>query len=370
MKLVDITPYFHKKSGGIKRYLLQKARFFQKGEVEHVLIVPGKKRKSSYIGKTRVYELPSFPLPLTGGYRFFSSISEIREILQKEEPDIVELGGTYQIIPFLKSDKYLLSVFYHSDIRLDLSLFPLPERIRQFLIEHTVKKRLSLADLIITPSKKQEEFLRSYGLENIATVNLGVDTRTFNLSKRNPYFERTLRIKQESIKLLYVGRLSPDKNIGFLLEFFQHLDPTLFHLIIVGDGPLRKRVEKLSQRLPNLTYMGYIQAEEELAEIYASCDIYISTSFTETYGLSFLEAQACGCLLVAPNMRLETQPFEEFLAKKISIEDFYEALMKACGALNISTRERVSSYIVNHFSWESTFEKLLNLYRGALLQVL
>lgn len=219
MKLVDITPYFHRKSGGIKRYLLQKAKFLKKQEVEHVLIIPGKEKRSYYVEKTRVYELPSFPLPLTGGYRFFSSLSEIREILQKEEPDIVELGGTYQFIPFLKSDRYLLSVFYHSDIRTDLALLPLPEKIKQVLIEHTIRKKLSSADLIITPSKKQEEFLRSYGLEHVSTVNLGVDTHTFNPSKRNPYFDRALRIKQESFRLLYVGRLSRTKTSAFCSSF-------------------------------------------------------------------------------------------------------------------------------------------------------
>lgn len=132
---------------------------------------------------------------------------------------------------------------------------------------------------------------------------------------------------------------------------------------------MRRKAEKLSRKLPNLTYIGYIQKEEELAEIYASSDIYISASFNETYGLSFLEAQACGCLLVAFHMGLETQPFEEFLAREISTEAFYDALMRACGAFSISTREKVSSHIASNFSWEATFERLLRLYRGALLEV-
>ncbi|MCS7171382.1 MAG: glycosyltransferase [Aquificaceae bacterium] len=367
MKLVDITPYFHSRSGGIRRYLLEKVKFFQEMDVEHVLVVPGKERKEYRLCSSKVYQLPSFPLPLTGGYRFFSSISEIREILQKEDPDVVELGGTYQPIPYLKSDRYLLSVFYHSDVRMDLFLLPFPKRLKRVLLEHTVRKKLSKADLVITPSRKQEEFLRSQGLENIATVNLGVDTQVFNPWRRNPYFEKTLGIKESKLKLLYAGRLSPEKNINFLLEFFQHLDPTPFHLVVVGDGPLRKKVEKLSQKLSNLTYLGYIQREEELAEVYASCDIFISASYGETYGLSFLEAQACGCLLVALNMNLETQPFKEFLAEELTLDDFYRATLKACNALSLSTRERVSSYIASNFSWKVTFERLLGIYHNILV---
>ncbi|MEJ5338433.1 MAG: glycosyltransferase [Aquificaceae bacterium] len=369
MKLVDITPYFHSRSGGIRRYLLEKTKYLQQRGVEHVLIVPGRERRTYCINATRVYELPSFPLPLTGGYRFFSSFSEIREILQREEPDVVELGGTYQPVNHLKSERYLLSVFYHSDIRTDLSLLPAPERLRKALLEHTIKKKLSRADMIITPSRVQEEFLKASGLENVVTVNLGVDTDVFNPSKRDPYFDRALGIGAGKFKLLYSGRLSPDKNVDLLLEVFQHLDPTLFHLVVAGDGPARKKVEKLTQKLPNLTYLGYLHREEELARVYASCDVFVSTSCGETYGLAFLEAQACGCLLVAFDMGLETQPFKEFLVREPTLEAFYDAIIHACNALSLSNRERLSSYVQRHFSWESTFDRLLGVYRGVLAQV-
>ncbi|MFN3264330.1 MAG: glycosyltransferase, partial [Aquificaceae bacterium] len=269
----------------------------------------------------------------------------------------------------LKSERYLLSVFYHSDIRTDLSLLPAPERLRKALLEHTIKKKLSRADMIITPSRVQEEFLKASGLENVVTVNLGVDTDVFNPSKRDPYFDRALGIGAGKFKLLYSGRLSPDKNVDLLLEVFQHLDPTLFHLVVAGDGPARKKVEKLTQKLPNLTYLGYLHREEELARVYASCDVFVSTSCGETYGLAFLEAQACGCLLVAFDMGLETQPFKEFLVREPTLEAFYDAIIHACNALSLSNRERLSSYVQRHFSWESTFDRLLGVYRGVLAQV-
>ncbi|MCS6958212.1 MAG: glycosyltransferase [Aquificaceae bacterium] len=369
MKLVDVTPYFHSRSGGIRRYLLEKVKFLQGRSIEHVLIIPGKERKTYYIESTRVYELPSFPLPLTGGYRFFSSLSEIREILKEEEPDIVELGGTYQPINHLKSENYVLSVFYHADVRTELSLLPAPERFKRVILERTIKRKLSKADIVLTPSKRQEDFLRGYGLNNVITINLGVDTDVFNTSARDPYFDRSLGINQGKFKLVYVGRLSPDKNIDLLLEVFQYLDPTLFHLIVVGDGPYRKKVEKLSQKLPNMTYLGYVQRAEDLARIYASCDIFVSTSWGETYGLSFLEAQACGCILVAYDMELETQPFKEFLVKELSPQSFYEAIINACNHVSLKNREKISHYILDNFSWKVTFEKLLEVYRGVLAEV-
>ncbi len=370
MKLVDITPYFHNKSGGIRRYLLRKIEYLKDKKIDHVLIIPGKKRKEYYIGSTKVYELSSFPLPLTGGYRFFSSLSEIKEILKKEEPDIVEVGGSYQFLPYLKAKSYLLSVFYHSDIKADLSLLPGPERLKKVFMEYTIKKKLTQADLIITPSKKLEEFLRGFGLEKVTSISLGVDGEVFNPWKKDPYFNKSLGIEREKYKLIYAGRLSMDKNINLLLEVFQYFDPSLFHLVIVGDGPLRRKVENLSKRLPNLSYLGYIQKEEELAKIYASCDVYLSASYRETFGLSFLEAQACGCILVAFDMNLESQPFKEFLAKGENIEDLYKAIIRACDSISPYLREKISSYIITNFSWDKTFDKLIDTYEGILSESL
>lgn len=366
MKLADITPYFHQKSGGIRRYLLEKSAYLQKKGVEHVLVVPGKKRKTYYLNRTKVYEVPSFPIPLSGGYRFFNGFKEIREIIEQEKPHIVELGGTYIPIDHFISPHYRLVVFYHSDIRTDLSLVPMPNKLRQKLIDYTVLKKLAKADLIITPSSKQEDFLKGFGLEKVITVNLGVDTKTFSPSKRNPYIDSFLGVREGTYKLIYAGRLSPEKNIDLLLEVLDLLEPSTFHTVIVGDGSLRWKVERFAKRRMHITYLGYVQESEKLAELYASCDIFLSASSSETYGLAFLEAQACGCILVAPDMDLESQPFKEFLVKEQKPESFYEAIIKAVNSRSLSLRETISSYIREHFSWEYTFERLMDVYSTLL----
>ncbi|SNZ14433.1 glycosyltransferase [Hydrogenobacter hydrogenophilus] len=370
MKIVDIAPYFHDKSGGIKRYLLEKSSYLKDKPVEHVVILPGRKKNLQYINSTKVYQLPSFPIPMTGGYRFFNSLRDIKEILRIEKPDIVELEGTYLPITALRSLEYRLVVFYHADVRTDLSFVPLTDGIRKKLIEYTINKKLSKADLIITPSKKQEEFLRSYGIENVQTVNLGVDTEVFNPSKRNPYINNLLGVKEETFKVIYSGRLSPEKNIDLLLEVMSMVDGVFFHFILVGDGPLRKKVEKFAKSYPNITYFGYISSKEQLAELYASSDVFLSTSNSETYGLAFLEAQACGCILVAPDLELETQPFKEFLVKDQKPESFYSALVKAVNHQNFYTRQSISAYIQENFSWERTFSRLVEVYNGILYEVI
>ena len=91
-------------------------------DVEHVVVVPDKKLKTYTVGRTRFYELSSFGL--IGGYRFlfFSSVKEINRIIEEEKPDVVELRGTYLLVPFLKRKNYLLSVFYHADAKREIEL--------------------------------------------------------------------------------------------------------------------------------------------------------------------------------------------------------------------------------------------------------
>ncbi|MFN3505526.1 MAG: glycosyltransferase [Caldimicrobium sp.] len=361
MKLVDITPYFHAKSGGIKRYLLEKSKYLANTKIKHVLIIPGKKNAIFYYEKTKIYALKSIPLPLSGGYRFFLRLKDIKNILELEKPQIVELGGTYLPIPYLKTSQYKLIVFYHSDVNAELSLFPFPPWIKERFAKFVFTNYLIHADLILTPSSKQKIFLKKHSLENIKTVNLGINEKVFNFSKAK---EKVNKDKESNgrAKVLYVGRLSPEKNINLLIKLIKFSDSELFHFIIAGDGPMKDKILKLSKKISNITYLDYIKEDTRLANLYRSSDIFVSPSTSETYGLTFLEAQACGCPLVAFDLNLETQPFKEFLVKEKTEEAFYDALIRAKNKVSIKLREEISSYILKTFSWNKTFENLLKIY--------
>ncbi|MCS7149931.1 MAG: glycosyltransferase [Caldimicrobium sp.] len=367
MKIIDITPFFHSKSGGIRRYLLEKTKFLADlPHIKHTIIIPGEKGRIYKVNQSVVYEVSSFPVPFSGGYRYFRNFRDIEEILMEEKPDIVEFGGIYHLLDRFRTNGYRKVAFYHSDVKLYLSLLPLPWYLRNAILREYFIPRLNKADLILSPSHCHSAILRSFGLERVKTLNLGLDTALFSPEKRDPFFCEKFGLSKDIVKLLYVGRLSPEKNIDLLLRIIEALDPKRFHLFIAGEGQERFKVEKCQNRLPNLTYLGYIDNQEELASLYASCDIFLSISRKETFGLSFLEAQASGCLLVSLDMGLETQPFKDFLVKSYDLREFKKLIEKAAQSLSESIRHSVSSYIRSHFSWEITFKRLLDYYRYIL----
>jgi len=150
-------------------------------------------------------------------------------------------------------------------------------------------------DEVMVPSKSTRDQLVDRGLapEKVRPLPRWVDTDVFTPRRRNPELWSSYRLNGE-IKFLYVGRLSKEKNLGLLADaFIDVIEAGLSsRLVIVGDGPYRRELEEKLRGYPVL-FTGFLQGEE-LATIYASSDVFVFPSTTDTFGNVVLEAQASG----------------------------------------------------------------------------
>jgi glycosyltransferase involved in cell wall biosynthesis len=138
--------------------------------------------------------------------------------------------------------------------------------------------------------------LRSHGIERLALWPGGVDADLFNPSRRCPEMRSHLTEGHpESPLLLYAGRLSAEKDIESLRPVLQAFPQA--RLALVGDGPHRKSLESHFAGLPAF-FTGFLSGEE-LARAFASSDIFLMPSRTETLGLVVLEAMSSGLPVVA-----------------------------------------------------------------------
>jgi len=154
-------------------------------------------------------------------------------------------------------------------------------------------------DLVFVPSDSTAEELHQKGIDprKIRLFPRGVDVERFHPAKRNGVLEKCYQIK-EGVKLLYVGRISKEKNLPLLAKVFKTLlssHPEL-KLIVVGDGPYLTEMRRVLAG-PACVFTGYL-AGEELAQVYASCDLFVFPSTTDTFGNVVLEAQASGLPVV------------------------------------------------------------------------
>lgn len=150
-------------------------------------------------------------------------------------------------------------------------------------------------DAVFVPSRSTGAELEEKGIDprKIRVYPRGVDLELFHPAKRNGYLESRYQLP-EGLKLLYVGRVSKEKNLQLLSRVFKSLLATYpkTHLVIVGDGPYLEEMQREMSGAPCL-FTGYLEGED-LAAVYASCDLFLFPSTTDTFGNVVLEAQASG----------------------------------------------------------------------------
>ena len=146
------------------------------------------------------------------------------------------------------------------------------------------------------PTRALAHELSEAGFERLEVVGRGVDTQQFSPGKRSEALRAQWGAGDGPV-LLYVGRLAAEKNVTLALCAFDavRLREPHARMVVVGDGPLRRRLEA---EFPEATFVG-TQRGEALAAHYASADLFVFPSLSETFGNVTLEALASGLPVVA-----------------------------------------------------------------------
>jgi glycosyltransferase involved in cell wall biosynthesis len=149
----------------------------------------------------------------------------------------------------------------------------------------------------LVPTSDLRDRLQALGFKNVSFMGRGVDSHLFGPQRRCPELRRDWGMSDSDLAILYVGRLAPEKNLGVAVEAYRSMKKKRESLkfVMVGDGPLR---ESLQREHPDLIFRG-TQTGEQLARHYASADMFLFPSETETFGNVTLEAMASGLVVVA-----------------------------------------------------------------------
>ncbi|NMG14467.1 glycosyltransferase family 4 protein [Aromatoleum bremense] len=147
------------------------------------------------------------------------------------------------------------------------------------------------------PTRAMARDLAERGYRNLDVIARGVDTQRFHPARRDAALRRSWRVGDGGLAVISVGRLAPEKNLPLVLEAFEAIRrgrPDA-RLVIVGDGPSRRA---LQENHPEHHFAG-IRLGDDLAAHYASADLFLFPSLSETYGNVTLEAMASGLCVVA-----------------------------------------------------------------------
>ncbi|MCI2244635.1 glycosyltransferase family 1 protein [Xanthomonas sp. PPL568] len=153
------------------------------------------------------------------------------------------------------------------------------------------------AQATLVPTRELRDFLATQGFERVRLLARAVDSKQFEPQRRDAQLRAQWGLHDDDCAVLYVGRIASEKNLPLAVRAFrqlQQLRPRA-RFVWVGDGPLR---ERLAQENPDFIFCG-IQRGDALARHFASGDLFLFPSRSETFGNVTLEAMASGVATVA-----------------------------------------------------------------------
>ena len=245
--------------------------------------------------RTGGVQIPMYPdlrmgLALTGS---------VRRHLETFQPDLVHVATEGPLGYAAVSAARDLFVPATSDFRTNFHTYCGHYRLRfaSGLVLRYLRAFHNRTAATFVPSRVLREELTAQGFARVEIASRGVDIRLFSPRKRSDDLRSFWDASETTPVLLYVGRLAPEKNVRLALRAFEHvraLHPSA-RMVVVGDGPLRSELETV---FPAAHFAGTLRGEA-LAVHYASADLFLFPSLTETFGNVTLEAMAAGLAVVA-----------------------------------------------------------------------
>lgn len=367
----------------MRRYLQEKAKYLATTGHRHLLIVPGEKTQRRQEEQSTIYTIESPLISRTARYRALLNLALVEEILEQEQPDIIESGDPYQVAWKAIASGRGLGIptvgFYHSHfpeatIRSVANYFGgLSVLIAAEISQRYVTALYNRFQATLVPNPDLIELLKTWGVENTALMELGVDTSIFYPNReRGLFLRKKLGLKEHQKILLYVGRLAPEKNVRLLFESFAHLHqrvPYDYHLIVIGDGTMRAGVQRLQEKTGEVTWFPYCQDPGELADFYRAATLFIHPGIHETFGLVTLESQACGTPVVGIcDNSMERIIFnqEQRGALKNSSFSLADAIMAFEPSAVEQESQIVAAAVAEHYDWKKAFHRLLTIYQEVI----
>jgi alpha-1,6-mannosyltransferase len=337
IKTLHITNFYHASSGGIRTFYraLLEAANQQKRHVR--VVVPGSQDSVEEVGQFgRVYTIAAprsrlfdsrYRLLLPHLYALPYD-SKLRRILRQERPDLVEICDKYTLcfLPSVLRRRWIAGSTPSAFV--GLSCERLDDNVSAFLSSGALGRvfsawymrsiygprfdcHISCSDYTAT---EISEALAKRPDVPVHVRSMGVSCDTLSPNRRAASRRGTLLTAllgsaappDTARLLLYVGRISREKNIPLLLEMMEVLARDSsggHHLLVAGMGPLASWFAEIAKaKVPGRVHLlGHIHDREQLADLYANCDVLVHPNPREPFGIAPLEAMASGLPVVAPD---------------------------------------------------------------------
>jgi glycosyltransferase involved in cell wall biosynthesis len=222
-------------------------------------------------------------------------------------------------------------------------------------ISRYLRRLHNRTDATLVPTQNLMRKLEALSYRNIEVVSRGVDTRLFHPDHRSDALRAAWGAGPDALVVGYVGRLAPEKNLDLALAAFDAIKRAVpgARLVFVGEGPLRKSLEA---HCPEHIFAG-LRRNADLAAHYASLDIFLFPSLTETFGNVTAEALASGLAVVAYDCAAAAELIKDGANGRLVPPGDRAAFILAAVALatdrgELAQTRSLAAPSVSHLDWE------------------
>ncbi len=330
----------------------------------------------------KAYRYRSLPVPKSGGWRLaFPTVKELKKVFQEEKIDVVHLTLPMSgAIIAIKAARALgIKIVAHSHSQPENLFMDMPK-----LIQPTLNKlwnrylawTYSKAESLVYPSELARTLLDNLSDSNQPSmvVSNGINLSEFREMEIGNFYER-FNVPTKAVKLLFVGRLYPEKSVDTLIRAMTHIlkKHSNTHLMLAGAGHLRPKLEKLVAELnlsKHITFLGLVSDEDKIFAYNAS-DVFILPSLAELEGMVVLEAMACGKPIIVSDAEMSASRFfvddNGFLFKTQDHEDLAHQALKLITDVELRTKMgKASSEKVKNYDIHKSVALLEEVYYSAL----
>ena len=320
--------------------------------------------------------VPSLPVPGRSEYRLSLGLSrEARQALADFQPTLFHIATPdllgYQALKQAKDWDVPVVASYHTHFSSYLKYYYMG--VLEPVLWAYLRRFYSACRHVYVPSPSMADVLRAHDItEGLHLWERGVNTAHFSPEQRSMAWRRNIGISDDETVVAFVSRLVWEKGLDVFADVIQRLEAQgiAHRSMVVGDGPAR---EELEERLPNTIFTGHLEGDA-LARAYASSDVFLFPSETETFGNVTLEAMASGVPTVCANATGSSTLVDDgetgFLAPAGKTDAFYKAVAHLIHDapmrrdMGQAARQRA-----RHYDWESILARMVAYYDDVLESV-
>lgn len=369
--------------GGISTYLREKRDHVLAHTPHRLLqIVPGPEDRITVNGRHIFAEVGSDLVRGSPNYRFILRVAKVRALLAEYRPDLIESLCPW-VLPWAAIDHRrrhphtALVAGYRTDFPNAHVLRVGVDKLGSVIGRGFYALSLGYAEItyrefdwVYTLGEDARAALARRKIARTSVLPLGVDTDTFSPAARDPGYRAELGLAGQGPLLAYAGRIDNEKRADRLVAMFRQLPPELgAAMVLIGDGKLRASLQEQARGLP-IAFAGFESDRPRLARALASSDLYVSAMADETFGISIIEAQACGLPVIgvaSGAMPARVPPGLGFLGPVDDVEAMAAHVQAAWSGDHHAMSAGARAHVEREFSWRATFGKLFGeIYPAAL----